>query len=89
MTHLYIFSTVEFAFHIPSKGFNVVCCVVDPRILEVASLKVVLSMHLLSTILCAYIPRKGFNVVCLFTVPKMLLTVILAEYTLPACSPMM
>ena len=50
MIHLYIFSTVEIAFHIPSKSFNVVCCVVDP---------------------------------------KMLLTVIRAVYTVPACSPMM
>ena len=38
---------------------------------------------------CTHIPRRGLNVVCCVIDPKMLLTVILAVYTVPACSPMM
>ena len=38
---------------------------------------------------CTHVPSKGFNGVCCVVRPRMLLTVILAAYAVPACSPIM
>ena len=37
----------------------------------------------------SYSPRRGLTVVLTHTVPKMLDRVMLREYSMPACSPMM